>query len=63
MENIPHELKVEKLFAMTNFDQEEGLTRFQNILKKIGVEKLLQRQGIQPGDSVLIQDMEFTYLQ
>ena len=44
--------KVEKLAAMTNFDQSEGLRRFQNILKKMGVEKELMRQGAEPGDTV-----------
>lgn len=53
--------KVERLFAMTNFDQEEAVRRFQNILKKMGVEKLLEREGAQPGDTIMIGDMEFTY--
>lgn len=53
--------KVERLFAMTNFDQEEAITRFQNILRKMGVEKMLKREGIHPGDTVHIGDMEFTY--
>jgi len=46
--------KVERLAAMTHFDQREGLKRFQNILKKMGVEKELARQGAQPGDPVRI---------
>ncbi|MBI3013065.1 MAG: GTPase ObgE, partial [Elusimicrobia bacterium] len=33
--------KVERLLAMTNFDQEEAVSRFQNILKSMGVERLL----------------------
>jgi len=53
--------KVERLFAMTNFEQPEAATRFQNILKKMGVERMLQSQGIQPGDIVLIGTEEFTY--
>jgi GTP-binding protein len=53
--------KVEKLAAMTHFDQQEGLRRFQNILKKMGVEKELQRQGVQPGDNVRIGSVEFSY--
>lgn len=55
--------KVERLFAMTNFDQEEAVTRFQNILKGMGVEKMLQREGIQQGDTIRIGTMEFTYSQ
>jgi GTP-binding protein len=53
--------KVERLAAMTNFDQQEGLKRFQNFLKKMGVEKELARQGAEPGDNVRIGKVEFTY--
>ncbi len=53
--------KVERLFAMTNFDQSQAVSRFQNILKKMGVEKLLQKNGIQPGDTVFIGNEEFIY--
>jgi GTP-binding protein len=53
--------KVERLAAMTNYDQEESLRRFQNILKKMGVEKELARQGAKPGDSVKIGKVEFFF--
>lgn len=53
--------RVEKLCAMTNFKQEEAASRFQNILKKMGVDKMLQRQGVRAGDSVIIGGMQFTY--
>ncbi|MFA5974984.1 MAG: GTPase ObgE [Elusimicrobiota bacterium] len=53
--------KVERLAAMTRFDQQEALKRFQNILKKMGVEKELAHQGAQPGDSVRIGKVEFFY--
>jgi GTPase len=53
--------KVEKLANMTNFSQEEGARRFMNILKKMGVEKELLRQGAEPGDTVKVNNMEFFY--
>jgi GTP-binding protein len=53
--------KVERLAAMTNFNQEEGARRFQNILKKMGVEKELLRQGAEPGDTVRVGSREFFY--
>lgn len=53
--------KVEKLAAMTNFSQEEGARRFMNILKKMGVEKELLRQGVEPGDTVNVKGLEFFY--
>jgi GTP-binding protein len=54
-------VKVERLAAMTNFEQQEGLKRFQNILKKMGVERELKRQGAESGDNVRIGKIEFTY--
>lgn len=53
--------KVEKLAAMTDFNQEEALRRFQNILKKMGVEKALEERGIRVGDTIRITGREFTY--
>jgi len=53
--------KVERLSAMTNFAQAEGTRRFQNILRKMGVEKELLRQGIEPGDTVRVGKIEFYF--
>lgn len=53
--------KVETLWAMTDFSQEEGLRRFQNILRKMGVEKALDDKGAVPGDTVRICSMEYVY--
>jgi len=53
--------KVERLAAMTNFNQSEGLRRFQNILKKMGVEKEFMRQGAVPGDTIKIGVFEFYF--
>jgi len=47
--------------AMTNFDQDEAINRLQGILRKMGVEKALEAEGIAPGDQVAIGDHEFTY--
>lgn len=53
--------KVEKLWAMTDFSQEEGLRRFQNIMRKMGVEKALEAKGAVVGDTVRICSMEYIY--
>ncbi len=53
--------KVERLVAMTNFDQEQAVARMQNILKKMGVEKMLLKEGVQAGDRVRIGEMEFLF--
>jgi GTP-binding protein len=53
--------RVERLAAMTDFDSDEGLARFERILNKLGVEKKLRDMGAKEGDSVRISDFEFSY--
>lgn len=53
--------KVEKLAQMTNFKEDEALARFQNILKKMGVEIALEEKGCKVGDTVRILDFEFIF--
>ena len=54
---------IERLVAMTNFDNEDGLRRFQRIWRNLEIEEALQEKGIQEGDTVRIRDMEFEYRQ
>lgn len=72
-EEIPYEInivdgvyevtgpRIDKLVAMTNFDTDEGLQRFQKIIEKMGVEEDLRKLGIKDGDTVKISDLEFEY--
>jgi GTP-binding protein len=53
--------RVERLAAMTNFDSDEGLARFERALGKMGVEKKLQELGAEEGDTVRIGPYEFIY--
>lgn len=53
--------RIDKLVAMTNFDTDEGLQRFQMIIEKMGVEDELRKLGIKDGDTVRISDLEFDY--
>jgi GTP-binding protein len=53
--------RVERLAAMTNFDSDEGLARFEQILAKMGVDKKLRELGAAEGDTVRIGPYEFTY--
>ena len=55
--------EVERHFAMTNFENEEGVKRFQRILKAMGVEKALLEEGINYGDTVRIGDLEFEFVE
>ncbi len=53
--------KVEVLAKMTKFNEDEALRRFQNILKKMGVDIALEEKGCKVGDTVRIADFEFDY--
>lgn len=52
---------IEKLVAMTRFDDEEGVLRFQAIWRRIGIDEELRARGIKEGDTVRIRDMEFEF--
>jgi GTP-binding protein len=53
--------KVETLTEMTKFGEEEALRRYQNILKKMGLEDELEKMGCKQGDPVRIGGLEFEY--
>ena len=53
--------KIEVLAEMTKFNEEDALRRFQNILKKMGVELALEEKGCKVGDTVRIGNFEFDF--
>jgi len=53
--------KVEKMFKMTNFQSDEGIQRFINKLRKMGIDEKLESMGIEDGNIVKILDFEFEY--
>jgi GTP-binding protein len=53
--------RIERLAAMTDFDSDEGLGRFEAILAKMGVDKRLRELGAKDGDTVRIAGHEFDY--
>lgn len=53
--------RVERLAAMTNFESDEGMARFERALGRMGVEKRLTELGAEEGDTVRIGPYEFTY--
>ena len=57
---IIHSEKIEKLFKMTKFT-DEGIRRFSNKLRRMGVDDELVKEGIKEGDTVRILDYEFEY--
>ncbi|MFZ3371769.1 MAG: Obg family GTPase CgtA [Desulfitobacteriaceae bacterium] len=52
---------MERHLAMTYFESDEGLRRFQKILSVMGIDNALRAQGIKVGDKVKIVDLEFEW--
>lgn len=53
--------EVEKIAERADFSTPEGIRRFQEQIKKQGVEDELLRMGIEEGDTVRIGNLEFTF--
>jgi GTPase len=53
--------EIERHVKMTVFDSEEGLYRFQTILKVMGIDDALRAEGIKEGDKVQIAGLEFEW--
>lgn len=54
---------IERIAAMTNFQQEEGVKRFHRILAKMGILAALEARGIKDDDVVRIGEVELIYTQ
>lgn len=55
---VVHGKRVERMAAMTNTENEEGLARLEKQLRKMGVFLALERAGVQPGDTVRFGPVE-----
>ena len=53
--------KIEEFIAMTNFAQPEAVARLKGIFKKIGLEKALNKLGVQDGDTLVVGGREFEW--
>jgi GTP-binding protein len=53
--------RIERLAQMTDFESDEALLRFEQVLAKLGVEKRLRELGVSDGDTVRVAGVEFTY--
>lgn len=53
--------EIERIVAMTNFNNEEAIDYFQKIIKKMGLEKALIKKGIKEGNQVKIKEIVFTF--
>ena len=52
---------LEKLVAMTNFNNDEAVRRFQYIWRIKGIDEKLKERGIREGQTVHIGEMEFEW--
>lgn len=52
-----------KIYRMAYLNSDEGVMRFHRALTRLGVEDLLKKAGIQPGDTVRIYETEFDYVE
>jgi GTP-binding protein len=53
--------RIERAAAMTYWDSEEAILRFQNILETLGISAALEKAGVQVGDTVYIGDYELEW--
>lgn len=53
---------IERLVAMTDLNNESAVKRLQRTFKRIGLEDALKREGIKQGDTVVIGENEFIYI-
>lgn len=53
--------RLETLVAMTNFDEEQSMRRFQKIWRYMELEQVLKAKGIKDGDIVHVGGIEFEY--
>lgn len=53
--------RIERAAAMTYWDHEESLLRFQKILEVLGISQALEAAGVKVGDTVFIGDFELEW--
>ena len=53
--------EVERVAAMTNWDLDEAVQRFQRIAEAMGLKAALREAGVQPGDTVRIGEIELEW--
>lgn len=53
--------RIERAAAMTYWDYEQAVARFQKILDALGISAALEKSGVRPGDTVFIGDFELEW--
>ncbi len=52
---------IERAAAMTYWEFDQSVRRFQRILQALGIDEALRQAGVQPGDTVVIGDFELEW--
>lgn len=52
---------IERAAAMTYWEYDQSVERFQRILQTLGIEDALRKAGVQPGETVMIGDYELEW--
>ncbi len=53
--------EIERVVAMTNWDYDEAVMRFQRLLEAMGISAALEKAGVEVGDTVRIGDTELEW--
>ncbi|MGB1287802.1 MAG: GTPase ObgE, partial [Aggregatilineales bacterium] len=53
--------RIERAAAMTYWDYDEAILRFQQILEILGITSALRKEGVEPGDTVFIGEYELEW--
>ncbi len=53
--------EIERVVAMTNWEYDEAVMRFQRILEAMGISAALEKAGLEAGDTVRIGDIELEW--
>jgi GTP-binding protein len=56
-----HGIRIERIAAMTVWNLDEAMYRFQRTLERMGITKALEEAGVEPGDTVYIGDQELVW--
>jgi GTP-binding protein len=53
--------RIERAAAMTYWDYDDAVMRFQRILQALGITEALEKAGVEVGDTVFIGDIELEW--
>jgi GTP-binding protein len=56
-----HGVRIERIAAMTVWNLDEAVLRFQRTLERLGITEALEEAGVEPGDTVHIGDQELVW--